>query len=647
MPQVKQRKPRTKRARGSVRAAVPVNTAETYQVQITPADVAEGASYWRVASVRHLPPDENRGRHNVFVDAQDENQQRCRDAALRIGWTWAGRRPDETADPKPLDKPDNEPAGNVDIFSGQQIEVWIEGDGLPSDHVANLHAAHPDEPGPNGEIWNSQGHHSFHVIFQRTRRTADNNGHDNGLPPEPAVDKAAYVPGFDAIPDGAQFQPGQAFTQSWRLRNTGTSTWAAGYQLRWVDDQPLGSPASVPTPLCPPGAEGTVSVPFVAPTTPGAYRSVWQLYNAQGQPFGDRIWTLIAVSSPGEETDDALAPPAGEQLVIPASANDAQRVVANTWNRYGGFIRRQAVALGIDPGIALAVLVAESAGEPFGADGRMIIRFENHIFYGEWGKDHADLFNQSFRFDPNKSWQGHQWRPTPDSEWRTCHTSQATEWEVLTFARALDERAALYAISMGAPQIMGFNHATLGYATVQEMFNDFKADVRKQLGGLFNFMRVNNLVEAVRQGDFLTFATVYNGGGQPELYRDIMQRNLEAWQALQSAAGRGLAPAPAQPAPAPWTTLDPELYAAWRRQVLQGLENNQLIFNQLLTLLNRLSQSTTITVADLQAITWLSMIYNTYWTRLAYLGDPAQAQQTLADITEQAIAQLRALMKGE
>jgi hypothetical protein len=113
-----------------------------------------------------------------------------RNPALRIGWTWEGRQPHEAADPRSLDKPDNEPAGNVDIFRGQHIEVWIQGDGLSSDHVLNMHSDHADEPGPGGELWNSRGHHSFYVAFQRTRQGAgpeEPGGENGGEQPPPPV----------------------------------------------------------------------------------------------------------------------------------------------------------------------------------------------------------------------------------------------------------------------------------------------------------------------------------------------------------------------------------------------------------------------------------------------------------------------------
>jgi hypothetical protein len=57
---------------------------------------------------------------------------------------------------------------------GQVVSVWINGTRPDaqdkSDQVENIHTAHPDEPLPDGTLLNSVGHHSFYVVFQRTRK---------------------------------------------------------------------------------------------------------------------------------------------------------------------------------------------------------------------------------------------------------------------------------------------------------------------------------------------------------------------------------------------------------------------------------------------------------------------------------------------
>ncbi|MCL4393386.1 MAG: NBR1-Ig-like domain-containing protein, partial [Chloroflexi bacterium] len=67
------------------------------------------------------------------------------------------------------------------------------------------------------------------------------------------------------IPDGTLFAEGQSFVKIWRVRNTGTCTWDAGYQLAFVDGSRLGAPASVAVPLTPPGATADFAVSETAP----------------------------------------------------------------------------------------------------------------------------------------------------------------------------------------------------------------------------------------------------------------------------------------------------------------------------------------------------------------------------------------------
>lgn len=142
-----------------------------YGVEVIPAVVAEGESYWRVIGIHHLSPEENMSNRNVFMEALDEQGKRVKN--VWAGWTWEGIQGHERADPTPLDKPDEEPAGNISVGSNQKVTVWIKGarDGNDkSDRVAGLHTMHPDERLPDGRLLNSLGHHSFYVVWQRTKK---------------------------------------------------------------------------------------------------------------------------------------------------------------------------------------------------------------------------------------------------------------------------------------------------------------------------------------------------------------------------------------------------------------------------------------------------------------------------------------------
>ena len=541
-----------------------------------------------------------------------------------------------------------------------------------------------------------------------------------------AANDAVYVPGHDALADGTRLPPGQVFAQSWRLRNTGSVAWGPGYTLVCVGGVRLGAAAAVPIPACPVGESVAIAVSFVAPQEPGDYLSIWQLATADSQPFGDQVWTAITVAAtatadPTNGTVSTpvsdLAPPA-EQRLPTAVAVGAPQTVVKTWNQYGGFLLEAAQRVGINPAVAVAVLAAESRGQPFDGNGRLIIRFENHIFYTYWGQAHEDLFRQHFTFASDESWKEHQWRPDPADAWQPVHRDQESEWRVFQFARTLDETAALYAISMGAPQVMGFNHNAIGYATVQAMFDAFCRDVRAQLSSLFRFMEVNGLVDAVRTGDFLTFAKVYNGPGQAERYQQIIQQHFDAFQSLvapSARAARGMTATARLPQPLPPTLPDgkrlsevePELYAAWRQHIEQGFQNNQTMFSRILAgfmnpywltvvmyvllfavglgafgvavilglratsadaaqanalattlgssaifggisvvafLTYFLSRPLQALEENLQFITWLGIIYNTYWTRLAYIQKLDTVQVELASATEDAITKIVELM---
>jgi hypothetical protein len=253
--------------------------------------------------------------------------------------------------------------------------------------------------------------------------------------------------------------------------------------------------------------------------------------------------------------------PPSQRLFPPANASATTRLVANIWNRYGGLLGALSDVLHIQPGVAVAVLAIESGGQAFAPDGRMIIRFENHIFYQYWGKNHTDKFNQHFRYNSGQTWTGHQWRPTPTQNWIACHTSQSSEWEVFNFARSLDQTAAKMSISMGAPQIMGFNYAVIGYSTANDMFAAFSSSEREQVIGFFDFVEgilpAGGAVKALQKLDYRSFATSYNGSGQADYYANLMKTAYAAFTAIKPAQPSTpstppvVTPPPVQPAPPP------------------------------------------------------------------------------------------------
>mgnify|MGYP005845953297 CR=1 FL=1 len=677
----------------------PVNEAVAYGVRLEPANAPGDSPFWQVVNVRHLSADENRGKHNIFVRVLDANGQRDRNPALRVAYTWEDRRSEEDAPPRPLDKGDDDIGhADIDINKGQHISIWIEGDGAPSARVVNLHTDHEaSEKTSDGQDGNTRFHHSFLVTFQRTQSD-----------PNPAgVDDALYVRDADPIQDGAVLKPGERFVKQWVMRNTGDTTWGDGYRLVHIANDRLGAPNAVPAPITPPGAEATLTVEFVTHASSGELRSDWRLANPAGVHFGEPVWTIVYAppTSAGDATVD-FPPPVDQLIDAEAIVDFAGRTAAQFWNRYGGLILDECASLNIDPVDAVGVLITESAGQPFGADGRMVIRFENHLFWRFWGKTNPDAFNRHFRFSAVESWKEHYWREQPNDSWLPCHTGEnAAEWQVFDFARRFDERAAIQSISMGIAQIMGFNYAAVGYPSPEAMFAAFAHDAGAQLRAIFRFMEVNNLVDAIRNKEYRRFAVVYNGPGQPDFYASKIREYAAAFASLHPtlAAGAGTAvPAPAAapqpPSPKPGVPLaeaDTQLYNAWREHIEHGFRNNETMFRRILEAFMNpywttvwmyrilfgvgvtafvvaaavaLIQHNVVTTLifgglsvaaflgyfigrplqaleeNLQFVTWLGIIYNSYWTALTQTQNPDAYLDDLQKATDEAIARIKELM---
>lgn len=132
----------------------PVNQAANYGVSVVKAPPGPA---WRCIGVFKLAPQENRGRHNCFIEVLDENGNRTRQPV--VNWTWYMDAPTQTVK---LDKPANEPAADIPVEKSYTVTLRINGGGLPSDSVGGIHTRHADE----GE-GSTYGHHSYYVVFQR------------------------------------------------------------------------------------------------------------------------------------------------------------------------------------------------------------------------------------------------------------------------------------------------------------------------------------------------------------------------------------------------------------------------------------------------------------------------------------------------
>ncbi|MFQ5936821.1 MAG: SH3 domain-containing protein, partial [Acidiferrobacterales bacterium] len=143
----------------------------------------------------------------------------------------------------------------------------------------------------------------------------------------------------------------------------------------------------------------------------------------------------------------ALPAAPGERIKATPGSSARQKNIAQVWNRYGGLLGLVSELIAVDVAGSVAVLSVESGGRGFARDARMIIRFENHIFWRQWGRSNEATFNAHFRYNLNKRWSGHHFREKKTGRWIRFHGDQALEWRALEFARRLNEPAALQSIS--------------------------------------------------------------------------------------------------------------------------------------------------------------------------------------------------------
>ncbi len=110
------------------------------------------------------------------------------------------------------------------------------------------------------------------------------------------------------IPDYTHIKPGQNFVKTWRLQNTGQTTWGPGFTLVFLPSpakggQPMSEQLSFPLAevasqaTVAPGETVEISLTLTAPN-PGRPQfdfSDWKLHDARGRAFGDILFTIIVV----------------------------------------------------------------------------------------------------------------------------------------------------------------------------------------------------------------------------------------------------------------------------------------------------------------------------------------------------------------
>jgi hypothetical protein len=100
------------------------------------------------------------------------------------------------------------------------------------------------------------------------------------------------------IDSGTDMAPGEKFTKTWQVANTGTCDWLSGYRLVPVSGTNFAEdPVKINNAPVPPNEWRQISVNMYAPKNEGTYTQYWQMSDGAGHTFGSLLGVTIKVTS--------------------------------------------------------------------------------------------------------------------------------------------------------------------------------------------------------------------------------------------------------------------------------------------------------------------------------------------------------------
>lgn len=168
---------------------------------------------------------------------------------------------------------------------------------------------------------------------------------------------------------------------------------------------------------------------------------------------------------------------------------------------------RVAMRLRCEPEALMAVVRVETPSPHVGdsVHGPLILN-ERHWFYKLSGnypvsRDYPELSSRT----AGGYCKGSNWTARQDCEHRKLR-------QKMTIYNGACREAALMSVSMGLFQVMGFNHAIIGYHSVERMWEDaLKKDDNIDLIWFVEFIKSRHLDDELRTKDWRSFARQYNG----------------------------------------------------------------------------------------------------------------------------------------
>ena len=182
----------------------------------------------------------------------------------------------------------------------------------------------------------------------------------------------------------------------------------------------------------------------------------------------------------------------------------------NTWHALTGLVQEEAPpdftkaaqTLNIEVAAIRAVHQVETGGSSgFLPDGRPLILFEGHIFWGQLKKK---------GIEPTRYQKGNEDILFPS--WNAkSYKGGTAEFDRLLRACVINHEAALMSASWGMFQIMGFNYGLCEFDSVYKYAATMHINHKKQLRAFVKFLQKTKLDTLLREHRWEEFAKQYNG----------------------------------------------------------------------------------------------------------------------------------------
>jgi hypothetical protein len=178
-------------------------------------------------------------------------------------------------------------------------------------------------------------------------------------------------------------------------------------------------------------------------------------------------------------------------------------------------IQAQAKGLGIESAALKAVIEVECKGSGFNDDGTPVILFERHIMRQRLIVNKKRSIAEVMEVK----------RPDICSKTSGDYGLYSVQHKKLADAAKFDRFSALESCSWGIGQVMGYHWFNLGYPSLQAFINAMYKDEASQLEAMCRYIKVNNLINAMKNKDWKAFALGYNGKNYAKNNYDVKLAN--------------------------------------------------------------------------------------------------------------------------